>query len=100
MFVMAYGAMLTYLMIVKDTYATVLLGTSGDESVVEQKRAVLFLVSLCIMVPLSSQRDMAGASSPTAWGFLFLSFATSHSCPGLLLLLVAQILPRRAASAS
>lgn len=66
MFVMAYGAMLTYLMIVKDTYATVLLGTSGEESVVAQKRAVLFVVSLCIMVPLSSQRDMAGTSSSRA----------------------------------
>jgi solute carrier family 38 (sodium-coupled neutral amino acid transporter), member 11 len=64
MFVMAYGAMLTYLMIVKDSYATLLLGTSHDESVVLQKRAVLFAVSLFIMVPLSSQRDMAGTSSP------------------------------------
>ena len=61
MFVMAYGAMLTYLMIVKDTYATVLLGKGTNESILIQKRAVLLVVSLAVMVPLSSQRDMAGA---------------------------------------
>ena len=52
MFVMAYGAMLSYLMIVKDSFS----GMLGME---EQKRAILLVISLGIMVPLSSQRDMA-----------------------------------------
>mmetsp|Transcript_29577 Transcript_29577/g.33767 ORF Transcript_29577/g.33767 Transcript_29577/m.33767 type:complete len:634 (+) Transcript_29577:130-2031(+) len=54
MFVMSYGAMVSYLMIVKDTLPYVFgitdLGT---------RRGVLFLLSLFVMVPLSAQRDIA-----------------------------------------
>jgi sodium-coupled neutral amino acid transporter 11 len=56
MFIMAYGAMLSYLMIVKDTFSAV-VGIKPDND--PMKRAILFLVSITIMVPLSSQRDMA-----------------------------------------
>jgi solute carrier family 38 (sodium-coupled neutral amino acid transporter), member 11 len=56
MFVMAYGAMLSYLMIVKDSFS-VMIGIETDDF--PMKRAVLLLVSIMIMVPLSSQRDMA-----------------------------------------
>lgn len=56
MFIMAYGAMLSYLMVVKDSFSAV-LGIAADDYPL--KRAVLFAVSIGIMVPLSSQRDMA-----------------------------------------
>jgi amino acid permease len=53
MFIMAYGAMLSYLMIVKDTFALV-LGVAMDDY--PMKRAILFLISITIIVPLSCQR--------------------------------------------
>lgn len=56
MFIMAYGAMISYLMIVKDTLPLIVGVDPTDHSM---KRAILFLVSLTIMVPLSAQRDMA-----------------------------------------
>jgi len=57
MFIMAYGAMLSYLMIVKDSFGVILGAT--EETDLPKKRAILIMVSLLIMVPLSSQRDMA-----------------------------------------
>jgi sodium-coupled neutral amino acid transporter 11 len=59
MFVMAYGAMLSYLMIVKDTFPT-LLGMA--ETDVPRRRAVLWLISCLVIVPLACQRDMANLS--------------------------------------
>lgn len=56
MFIMSYGAMLSYLMIIKDTFS-VALGV--DPTNLETKRAMLCIISLLIVVPLSSQRDMA-----------------------------------------
>lgn len=53
MFIMAYGAMLSYLMIVKDTFS-VALGV--DPTNLPLKRAILFVISVVIIVPLSSQR--------------------------------------------
>ena len=53
MFVMAYGAMLSYLMIVKDSYSSIF---GVDRENYPMKRAILFLVSITIIVPLSSQR--------------------------------------------
>jgi amino acid permease len=50
---MAYGAMLSYLMIVKDTFSSV-FGIAPDNF--PMKRAVLFLISITTIVPLSSQR--------------------------------------------
>jgi hypothetical protein len=53
MFVMSYGAMLSYLMIVKDSFSAV-FGVAPDNF--PMKRAILFLISITIIVPLSSQR--------------------------------------------
>jgi amino acid permease len=53
MFIMAYGAMLSYLMIVKDTFA---VAWGVDPENLPVKRALLFVISLLVMVPLSSQR--------------------------------------------
>jgi sodium-coupled neutral amino acid transporter 11 len=53
MFIMAYGAMLSYLMIVKDSFGFV-FGIAADNY--PMKRAILFIVSISIIVPLSSQR--------------------------------------------
>jgi sodium-coupled neutral amino acid transporter 11 len=54
MLIMAYGAMLSYLMIVKDTASSLL----GIETI-ELQRATLVLISTIIILPLSCQRDMA-----------------------------------------
>lgn len=59
MFIMAYGAMASYLMIVKQVLSTT-LGIDDEQQA--QRRAVLLIVSLAIMVPLSSKRDMADLS--------------------------------------
>ena len=56
MFIMAYGAMLSYLMIVKDTFSAI-IGVSDDDYAT--RRAILVTISLLIIVPLSSQRDIA-----------------------------------------
>ena len=53
MFIMAYGAMLSYLMIVKDTFSAIF---GIDENDYPMKRAILFIISITIIVPLSSQR--------------------------------------------
>ena len=53
MFIMAYGAMLSYLMIIKDTFA-VACGVAPEETHIKQ--ALLCVISLLIVVPLSSQR--------------------------------------------
>lgn len=53
MFINAYGAMLSYLMIVKDTFSA-LLGVEADNF--PMKRSILFLISITIMVPIASQR--------------------------------------------
>lgn len=56
MFIMSFGAMISYLMITRDTLPVV-MGVSPTD--IPLKNALLFVISLCIMVPLSSQRDMA-----------------------------------------
>ncbi|KAI2508628.1 transmembrane amino acid transporter protein [Fragilaria crotonensis] len=54
MFIMSYGAMLSYLMIVKDTLPFVLGVTD-----LGMRRALLFVIAISVMLPLSAQRDMA-----------------------------------------
>lgn len=53
MFMNAYGAMLSYLMILKDSFSMI-LGVSPDDDYM--RRAILFIISITIIVPLSSQR--------------------------------------------
>lgn len=53
MFIMAYGAMLSYLMIVKDSFSMILGVDPNNDPV---RRAILFIISITIMVPLSCQR--------------------------------------------
>jgi len=62
-FIIAYGAMVAYLIIIKDTVPTI-LGV-GDGAL--KREIVLIIFSLAIMVPLSMQRDMASLS---VWSFI------------------------------
>ena len=64
MFIMAYGAMVAYLLIIKDTVPTV-LGFPHGENLLE-RNLILLVTSLGIMVPLSMQRDMASLSCTSA----------------------------------
>lgn len=57
MFVLAYGAMVAYLLIIKDTVPT-LFGVGNTW----ERELVMFITSLIIVVPLSMQRDMASLS--------------------------------------
>eukprot|EP00592_Proboscia_alata_P023900 CAMPEP_0194444412 /NCGR_PEP_ID=MMETSP0176-20130528/127256_1 /TAXON_ID=216777 /ORGANISM="Proboscia alata, Strain PI-D3" /LENGTH=656 /DNA_ID=CAMNT_0039270785 /DNA_START=179 /DNA_END=2148 /DNA_ORIENTATION=- len=60
MLIMAYGAMVAYLVIIKDTVPS-LFGISNDDdvNVYFERECILVVTSVCIMVPLSMQRDMA-----------------------------------------
>ena len=84
MFIMAYGAMLSYLMIVKDTFAIV-LGVAPDDHPV--KRAILFIISITVMVPLSSQRvsfrqrHRPNYSSQNSKVFQFIIFSLLRTWP-------------------
>lgn len=64
MFIMAYGAMVAYLLIIKDTVPTV-LGYEHGENLLE-RNLILVATSALIMVPLSCQRDMASLSCTSA----------------------------------
>lgn len=59
MFVLAYGAMVAYLLIIKDT-VPIIFGIAEDEngSFIERE-LVMIVTSLIVIVPLSLQRDMA-----------------------------------------
>eukprot|EP00977_Amphora_coffeiformis_P021530 scaffold9441_cov167-Amphora_coffeaeformis.AAC.9 len=85
MFILAYGAMLAYLIIIKDT-VPVALGFSGEpgEGDFMETEMVMVITSLLIIVPLSTQRDMANLS--------FTSFS-SVLADVILVLLVAIFAP-------
>jgi len=68
MFVMAYGAMLTYLMIVKDSFSS-LLGVAKDD--VSTRAGVLITVSSLVILPLSCQRDMADLAKTSKMNVCF-----------------------------
>jgi len=55
MFVMAYGAMVAYLLIIKDTVPTLLGFDHGVNAGIERE-IVLVITSLIVMLPLSMQR--------------------------------------------
>jgi sodium-coupled neutral amino acid transporter 11 len=59
MFVLAYGAMVAYLLIIKDT-VPIIFGIAEDSSgSFIERELVMIVTSLSIIVPLSLQRDMA-----------------------------------------
>ena len=61
MFIIAYGAMVAYLIIIKDTVPTILGMPHGQQAGVERE-VILIITSLLVVVPLSMQRDMASLS--------------------------------------
>ena len=61
MFIIAYGAMVAYLIIIKDTVPTILGVPHGQQAGVERE-VILVITSLLVVVPLSMQRDMASLS--------------------------------------
>jgi len=65
MFVTAYGAMVAYLLIIKDTLPVVIgLVDDGDASVggFIERELVMLVTSVCVVVPLSMQRDFSSLS--------------------------------------
>jgi sodium-coupled neutral amino acid transporter 11 len=68
MFVMAYGAMVAYLLIIKDTVPTVLGYDHGTHLL--ERNLVLIVTSLTIMIPLSMQRDMASLACTSAFSVI------------------------------
>jgi solute carrier family 38 (sodium-coupled neutral amino acid transporter), member 11 len=57
MFITSYGAMVAYLMVVKDCFAGLLL--SDEYDTVTLRRSLLLLISLATVVPLACRRDVA-----------------------------------------
>jgi len=65
MFVTAYGAMVAYLLIIKDTLPVVWgLVDDGDASVggFVERELIMLVTSVCVVVPLSMQRDFSSLS--------------------------------------
>ena len=65
MFVMAYGAMVAYLLIIKDTVPTAMGYDHGTHMV--ERNLILVATSLVVMLPLSMQRDMASLACTSAF---------------------------------
>jgi sodium-coupled neutral amino acid transporter 11 len=59
MFILAYGAMVAYLLIIKDTIPTILGIADADNGSFVEREVVMIVTSLVIVVPLSMCRDMA-----------------------------------------
>jgi len=68
MFIMAYGAMISYLIIIKDTIP-LLFGIAMEN--IPVRRAILVLSSLLIIFPLSCQRDMADLAKTSTLSVIF-----------------------------
>eukprot|EP00804_Cyclotella_cryptica_P024898 CCRYP_011805-RA/>CCRYP_011805-RA protein AED:0.38 eAED:0.38 QI:280/1/1/1/1/1/3/367/619 len=68
MLIMAYGGCLSYLTIIKDTLP-VLLGV--EKGNVGMERSILTLSTLCIILPISMQRDMADLAKTSQVSVLF-----------------------------
>ena len=56
MFILSYGSMVAYLLIIKDVLPVLFHVTPHD---IDIKRVIMFVSSLLVIVPLSMQRDMA-----------------------------------------
>lgn len=61
MFILAYGAMVAYLLIIKDTVPTI-FNMDGEAGFINQREIVMMVTSLVIILPLSLMRDMASLS--------------------------------------
>jgi len=68
MLIMSYGAMIAYLLVLKDTFPIVLGIASDDEY---NKRIVLLVASIAVILPLSLQRDMADLSKTSTISVVF-----------------------------
>lgn len=68
MLLMGYGAMIAYLLVLKDTFPIV-LGIADDDE--QSKRIVLLVSSLAVILPLSLQRDMADLSKTSTISVMF-----------------------------
>jgi amino acid permease len=62
MFILAYGAMVSYMIIVKDTLPTVL----GWSHSLAQREMVMFAVTVTTMLPLSMMRDISSLACTSA----------------------------------
>lgn len=65
---MAYGAMVAYLLIIKDTLPTVMGYEHGTHML--ERNIIVTVTSFAVMVPLSMQRDMASLSCTSALSVL------------------------------
>lgn len=71
MLLVAYGAMVAYLLIIKDTVPIVMgVGDDPGEGSFMQREFVMMVASLVIVVPLSMQRDMSSLSFTSALSVL------------------------------
>ena len=78
MFFTAFGAMISYLMIVKQTFGTLLLGTEEDVlanraialDTTYMRRAILLIISISIMLPIACKRDMADLAQTSRFNVL------------------------------
>ena len=68
MLIMSYGAMIAYLLVLKDTFPSV-LGVDDDDE--RGKRIVLVVSSLVVILPLSMQRDMADLAKTSSFSVMF-----------------------------
>ena len=75
MFLMSFGPMLSYLMIVKDTLGRVLQYDGNT---------CLVVTSLLIILPVSMQRDMADLARTSRISVIFNITMVSCECPGRL----------------
>lgn len=84
MFLMSYGAMICYLLIIKQTFASLIMGnemimnmlaaaglTSDDLNQESIGRWILVITSLVVIIPLSMQRDMANLSKTSTISVIF-----------------------------
>ena len=62
MFVLAYGAMVAYLLIIKDTVPAIFGIEEKGGAAIAEREAVMIVTSVLIMLPLSLMRDMASLS--------------------------------------
>jgi solute carrier family 38 (sodium-coupled neutral amino acid transporter), member 11 len=68
MLIMSYGAMVAYLLVIKDTVPFALGIDPDDEGM---KRAILLISSISILLPLSCQRDIADLSKTSSISVMF-----------------------------